>query len=191
MARFKTFSNGGSLLPGDLNSIEDDHDIAFSSYKTILEARPTVIGSSAAAGTYPLGSQEAAMTAASDGIQARSIFYFDPADHDASAIVARTTKLRVRAFVMTNSTAPGTTFTVGLYPVSAVTGTDPDATLGTVTSGSTVAVATPALSTRNQGNSGDFTAPAAGYYALAVVLAGSTAAVSVTVVRALLQMRQV
>ena len=69
MARFKTFSNGGSVLPGDLNSIEDDHDIAFSSYKALGVGveRVSVIGSSAAAATYPLGVQDGAVTAAADG----------------------------------------------------------------------------------------------------------------------------
>lgn len=191
MARYKTFANGGDLLPADLNSIEDDHDLAFSTYKLVGGSdRASLIGASAAAATYPLGAQEAAVTAAADGVGGRSIFYLDPADWAAGSVVSRTTKLRVRAWVVPNSTQPNTTFTVGLYPVTGSSGADPDATLGTVVTGSTVALSSFTNSTPKQGNSGDFTCPAAGFYALAVVLAGSSAASSATLVAAALQMRQ-
>jgi hypothetical protein len=103
------------------------------------------------------------------------VVYIDPAD---IAYGALTTKYRVQASCLTNATAPAITFTVGLYPVSAVAGGAGavSITLGTVATGSTVVFTTPSSSTRSNGNSGDFAAPAAGYYALGVVASGSQAA---------------
>jgi hypothetical protein len=82
--------------------------------------------------------------------------------------------LRIRAQAVVNGTAPARTITCGLYPVSSATGgTDSiQVTLGTVVAGSTVAFASPSAASLNQGNSGDFTIPADGFYALGFNLAG-------------------
>jgi hypothetical protein len=117
---------------------------------------------------------------------AAATVYFDPADY---AITGRTTKYRLRVTYVTNGTQSGQTATVGLYPVSSVSGAG--ATLGVVTAGSTVAFANPAINTLSQGNSGDFTAPAAGYFAIGVATSGAFAASSQASVTVQLQVRQV
>jgi hypothetical protein len=53
MARVKTFTNGGSLLPSDLNAIEDDYEFAFSTYKDIADRLGGL--DRAAAGVYLWG----------------------------------------------------------------------------------------------------------------------------------------
>jgi hypothetical protein len=97
--------------------------------------------------------------------------------------------------VVPNAVAPAVTFTAGLYPLSTFAGpagAGPTvATLGAVTTGSTAAVATPGALTRVTAVSGDFNIPAAGPYALGVVVSGSPAATSVSSLVATLSMRQV
>jgi len=119
-------------------------------------------------------------------------FYLDPADWAAGS---RTTKLRIRTVLITNATAPGITFTTGLYPVGTwggASGANPTiATLSTVISGSTSAIASPALSTRTVVTSGDFNAPAADHYAFAVVYSGTANANANVTIVVHLQMRQV
>jgi hypothetical protein len=101
------------------------------------------------------------------------IFYFDDADY---AITGLTTKMRVRAQISANATAPAITFTTGLYPLTVAGGSDGLVyTAGTVVSGSTVAQATPSASTITQANSGAFTIPSDGAYALACVTNGTIA----------------
>ena len=114
------------------------------------------------------------------------IIYLDDADYGTSP------KLRCRFQVITNATAPGTiTFTGGLYPVDAVAGGTDLITydLGTVVTGSTVAIAHPLTSPRNQGNSGDFTFPADGYYTPGFVQSATLAANAATSVHMQLQIR--
>lgn len=131
----------------------------------------------------------AGVLAASATAQSPSIFYFDPTDYPTWGSL--TQKLRLKVYLGTNATAPGITITLGLYPVSAVAGGAglQSYTLGTVTSGSTVAFTTPAASTRSQGTSGDFNAPSAGYYAIGVVGSGTQAANSFLSFSAHLQAR--
>jgi hypothetical protein len=116
--------------------------------------------------------------------------YFDDADY---TISSKTQKLRLRAQILTNATQPLITFTFGLYPVSSVAGTADQValTLGTVTSGSTVAFASPAASTIHQNNSGDFTIPSDGQYVLGIVLSGTVTNNAVATVHCQLQTRWV
>ena len=192
MARVKTFVNGGSLLPGDLNSMEDDYEFAFSTYKELRTGSGTA--SAPAAGTYviPTDASSGGPGIAAVPVVATYAFYFDPADRTANT---RTTQYRLRAQVITNAVAPATNWTIGLYPVATWGGASGSAptvlTLGTVVTGSTVAVNAPAATTASQGNSGDFTAPAAGWYVFGVVNSGAAAAGSSLVVTAALQARQV
>jgi hypothetical protein len=108
-----------------------------------------------------------------------SVVYLDPADYQFSG---RTAKYRVRLTLLTNATNPGAScvFTAGLYPISAVAGgaAAVTVTLGTVTSGSTAAITPNAANALNHQESGDFTAPSAGYYALAVAVSGANMAAS-------------
>lgn len=193
MAKLKTFVNGGSLLPGDLNNMEEDYEGAFG-FKKHLQAANSRLDAPTA-GTYLLGAGTSgvgvvAATGATAGLAA---FYLNPADYEESSVNKRTVKLNVQATAITNAVAPAITFTVGLYPVSAAAGAEADVslTLGTVTSGSTAAFATPAKETLTQAGSGLFTCPSAGFYVLGVVVSGSATAKSSTAIRANLQMSQV
>ena len=120
---------------------------------------------------------------------ADGVFYLDPADFSGTD---RTAKLRLRASVVTNATAPVSDFTFGLYPVTAAGGGAGavSTTLGTVVSGSTAAVVAPgATSMPTAVSSGDFTCPAAGFYIIAVVISASNAANSAVALRAFLDCR--
>lgn len=113
--------------------------------------------------------------------------YLDDADFTVGGL---SPKLRIRAQIACNATAPATTFTVGLYPLSVAGGTDAITfTLGTVVSGSTVAFVSPSASTVSQGNSGDFAFPTDGAYALGVAVNGTLATNSATLLSAHLQVR--
>lgn len=192
MARVKTFTNGGSLLPGDLNSMEDDYEFAFSTYKDLVRRGGTA--SAPAAATYVLlyeGVTGGPLVVPARSDQAGPI-YIDPTDYTANT---RSNKLRVRAGVINDAVAPAVNFTIGLYPVATwggASGSVPTvATLGAVVAGSTVAINTPAAAGPTIGNSGDFTAPAAGWYVLGVVVSGAAAAGSDMTFAATLQCRQV
>lgn len=103
--------------------------------------------------------------------------YFIPIDPADYAVSGLTTKFRLRVAVLANATAPGITFTFGLYPLTIAGAADTTAvTLGTVTSGSTVAVATPSASTATLAVGSDFTPPSAGVYIPGVALSGNVAA---------------
>lgn len=93
------------------------------------------------------------------------------------AVAGKTTKLRIRAQISCNATAPAITFTFGLYPYTVAGGANTLVpTFGTVVAGSTVAVTTPSASTVTASASSDVTIPADGAYALGVVLSGGAAA---------------
>lgn len=192
MAKIKTFVNGGSLLPGDLNAISEDYEGGFG-FKKHLQAANSRLDAPTA-GTYLLGAGTSGVGVAAAGATAGlAAFYLNPADYEESSVNKRTVKLNVQATAITNAVAPAITFTVGLYPVSAAAGAEAvvSLTLGIVTSGSTAAFATPAKETLTQAGSGLFTCPSAGFYALCVVVSGSATAKSSTAIRANLQMSQV
>lgn len=188
MGRVKTFTNGGSLLPGDLNSIQDDYELAFSGYKHLATGAGSGNFSGTAAFLLWFNGPSLVATASSGA----AALYLDPADFAAGS---RAVKYRVKATVITNAVAPANTTTVGLYPVATWGGASGAApfvnTVGAVVAGSTAAVATPALSTRTEADSGDFAAPAAGYYVLGFASSGSLAAFSFVQVKSTLFVRQV
>lgn len=166
---------------------------AFTTYKTVWTGGFS-IGTAGAAtyifGGYPGGTARGIQVVGAIGTGEFAL-YFDPSDWAANS---RTTKLRLRVFWVTNAVAPATTFTFGLYPVATFGGASAAvptiATLGTVITGSTVAVATPALSSSGAVTSSDFNAPAAGPYVPGVVI-GATAGNSSEVFTVQLQYRQV
>lgn len=101
--------------------------------------------------------------AGSDTTTAIDPFYFDDADL-ASAL---TPKFRLRVQVYTNATAPTSTFTVGLYSITAVAGganAHNWSINASAETGSTLPFAAPALSTRNQSATSNFAVPADGHY---------------------------
>lgn len=185
-------SIGDSKLSSPNNSV----------YRTILNATVPVVAGTVA-GTYQfthvdtdtVGIVGVASTGAISLVSTGSdphfapYLYFDDADFSVGSL---TQKLRVRAQIACNATAPGMTFTVGLYPLTVAGGASTlTFTLGTVVSGSTVAFASPSASTISQANSGDLTIPSDGAYAFGVVTSGTTAAGSGSLLSAQLQTRNV
>jgi len=117
------------------------------------------------------------------------MIYFDDADATATSLIQ---KLRLRAQVNTNNASPTITFTFGLYPVTFAGGTEVfTVTLGTVVSGSTVAIASPAATSTVSANSGDFTIPSDGQYALGCVTSAMMPDTSAALLTAQLQTRSV
>ena len=178
--------------PWDAVSAGDESyaEPAFSTYKTLAEKTGAIAG--AATGVCLLGTTGTFLANPVPVGWTGTVFYFDPADFTAAT---RATKYRVRAQAATNAVAPAATITFGLYPVATTGGASGAhaevASLGAVVTGSTVAFASPGATTQSQGNSGDFTAPTAGFYVLAASLSTATAGTSRVALRAELQMRQV
>lgn len=109
------------------------------------------------------------------------------------AVSSKTTKLQLRAAVLTNSTKPLLTFTVGLYPVTSKGGENGlELTFGTVVTGSTVEIKEPAASTVTRGvTSADFSLPSDGLYALGFVTSAKGTAKMAALVNATVQVRNV
>jgi hypothetical protein len=196
-ANFDAIESWGSTLSDDNFSSTAGQ---YATYRTLLTSQAH-IGGALAAGTYqlvnvvtgntPLRASGAALVSAADETVIESVphVYLDDAYY---VISGRTTKLNLRAQVSTNATAPGITFTFGWYPLTpSGAGDNFTWTLGTVLSGSTVAIATPLASTVTPGSSGDFTFPADGMYAPGVVTSGSLAAGAAGMVSAQLHLRWV
>lgn len=200
MGRIKTFVNGGSLLPGDLNAIQDDYENAFASWRTI-QAESMLAAEDLPANTYILPATADGvnwvqmLSGASENPAATPppslppLIYLDDADYPAGS---RAIKLRVRATVSPNATPPGITFTLGLYPVAYAGVADRLAvTLGTVVTGSTAVLASPGASATTKADSSEFTIPADGPYLLGAVTSAQLANNSVAHVTARLQVHQV
>jgi hypothetical protein len=156
-----------------------------------VESRSGITKQSIAAGTYiiTMGTDNLA-SGTSVNSAAAGVIRLDAADF---AMTGRTTKLKVKATITTNGTAPTGTLTVGLYPVSSVAGASNthSITTGTVVASSTVAFAAPTANNVFSGDSAEFTMPADGAYVLAVNLSGATAANSFEEVTARLMVRHV
>lgn len=171
-----------------------------SVYKTVLEARSWMAAAAGTSGTYFLGSQlvpanlspmlSGATYAPTVIAVVPQLIDFDDADYTVGGL---TQKLRLRAIVATNATAPGITFTFGLYPVTVLgAGTDMRYTAGTVVASSTLAMATPSASTPTRGTpTADFTIPSDGAFALGVATSGTLASSSFVSMHAILQTRNV
>lgn len=157
---------------------------AYTSYRWIKTQLAQITGSTAA-GTYGMNESIVSVTPLVSVPSAP--FNFDPTDYSA---VGRTLKLRSRCtLISTSATAPGVSFTVSMYPVTAIAaGT---LTIGAAVTNSGVAFTTPALNSLNSAVSLDFDAPVAGYYAFGVVPSGTTIASSNVIVRATLGMHHV
>ena len=113
------------------------------------------------------------------------IFYLNPADYPGGAL------LRVRTLVVTNATAPLSTFTCGLYPATTFVGGAAALTytLDTVVTGSTAAVAAPGAGAATTAVSTDFAFPAAGPFALGMVITTNMAANSSAMVRGTVEVK--
>lgn len=154
---------------------------ATQSYRVIFSGRARFDAQTATT----TGLNEGAANAPGGSSGGANPFYFDPADYPAHA------KLRVKTSVLTNDVAPAANFTGGLYPITTPGGAAATVTapFGTVTSGSTAAVTTPALDSKNITASTDFTPPSAGWYALGLVISANMAASSAAFVRLTLEVK--
>lgn len=139
------------------------------------------------AGTYYLAGYGGSALNSSSGTALlngpQGLVYIDDADYPTVNGVAP--KLRLRASVFTNATAPTGNFTLGLYPMT-VPGSAGGAgtriwTIGTVVSGSqTTTVTAPAANSGTSVVGSDFALPADGWYAICVLTTGTAAASSLT-----------
>lgn len=166
----------GTLTNADINPSAAIADSKLASsvmpiYRQIIRGSVTVVGGAGTAGTYTL--QANGQTPSGNGNM--WLIRLDSAD---LAVSGKTTKLRIKAIATSNGTSVGAvTFTAGLYPVTAFSGGAGalNQTTGAVVSGSTVAFASPATNLLTNSNSGDFTLPADGYYAIGYNLSSDAA----------------
>lgn len=90
------------------------------------------------------------------------------------AVTGLTTKLRTKVALLANGTAPGITFTAGLYLIASTgaSGTSHSYTISLV-GGTTVAIASPAANSETIAVSAEFNAPADGPYILGLATSGT------------------
>lgn len=163
----KTFLNGGNLDYSNLASTVQ------AQYNT-LEWREAQT-SGATIGTYVFAPVLAGGFVATTGTTAgQSVFWLDSARYPSGS---RAPKLAVAATTVTNGTAPTSTYTYGLYPVTAVAGAGGNSvTLGAVVAGSTAAVTAPGANSVSHAESSEISFPAAGAYALGMAISGANEA---------------
>lgn len=137
-------------------------------------------GATVANGQYILGSPNpntaVPVAYGTDTVAGASIFYLDPT---AIGVAGRTLNLYcnqtlVNGYYATGSRAAipsGASFTTGLYPVTGISSSG-FLTLGTVVTGSTAVNSPTVANTLYRSLSGQFAAPAVGYYVFAVTVAG-------------------
>ena len=160
-----------------------------TSYRTILQA----MGSQKAgkvAGTYMMGDGDSLIVSGSGVLRPVELIYIAAADFP--SINSKTPKLRIRATVSVNATAPTGNFTVGLYPITSGAGGAglKIYTVGPLVSGSAATtVTTPAASSMTNVSGSDFALPADGVYCLAVVTTATVATSSLVHINAFLQQR--
>jgi hypothetical protein len=158
-------------------------------YHTILQGACSHIAAKAA-GTYAIGIGDPCAVSGTGTLYPLALINYISTDYPTVNGVAA--KLRVRATVSVNGTAPTGNFTVGLYPVTSGAGAAglKIYTMGTlVPSSAATAVVTPAASSMTSVASSDFTPPANGVYALAVVTTAAVATASLVEINAVLQLR--
>lgn len=165
-------------------------------YRTIITAEATIASASGGAGHYWMNNASSLIVSGSvSGVSGPvGLIHLVGADY---AVSGKTTKLRVRATLITNLTAPANTITAGLYSVTASGG---GANLVGVTlggapaaiAGSTVAFASQGASTISvASDSGQFTIPADGVHLLGVQLSAAAAANSFNSLHIALQLAHV
>jgi hypothetical protein len=166
-----------------------------STYR-LVENRSGKLNRDAGASTYilPAGGTTAANSIMESGVDLErdaGVFYLSAADY---ALTGWTTQLRLRATLLANSTAPGVTIKVGLYPVSGNTGGNDknNVTVGTVVSGSEATFSSVSPDSPNVATSpAAFSFPLDGFYVIGVNTNGTLANNSLVDITADLQVRNV
>lgn len=168
---------------------------AFNALARNLVDSTGALGGSSAAATRLMGQDLTMAISGTNATAVANIIYLDTTEWP--TIATLTAKVRIRAILTTNATAPGNgTYTFGLYPVTAVAGATGGITYtaGAVVTGTTVALggsggSALAASTRFTGLSTEVAVPTTGYYAIGIVNSGSNAAASYIGLSAFLQLR--
>lgn len=174
MGRVKTFTNGGSLLPGDLNSIQDDYEGQFASYHRIGHVVGAITGAFAAATiAFDMAGNNLSTTAFP--VLNAELWDLDPLDVSSGA---RTKYARLRTRLLLGSTAPAANFTVSLRQVTAPVGNagSMSATVGAAIAGTSQTSTAPAANGLPILDTGDFAHPAIGVYIPVVAISALTAA---------------
>ena len=139
--------------------------VAGPDYKVLLSAQSK---GSTSNGTFLMSSGGSGAAAAAPGTTGNGLlFYLVAADYAAGAV------LNVRAALANGATALTVTVTAGLYPITLSAG---NYVIGTVVTGSTVAVASPGANSITQNTSGDFALPSNGLFALGYATSGAPGA---------------
>lgn len=133
----------------------------------VLERVRTYVNTPPAAATYVLREGTTLIANPATLNQAINLVVLAAAD---LTVIDKTPRLRIRATVGVNGTAPASDFSFGLYPVTLTGGTNVIvATLGALVSGSTALVSAPAANGWTTVDSGDFALPADGVYTIAML----------------------
>jgi hypothetical protein len=144
--------------------------VGTDAYRTLLTGGAALDTTAASGNIYSFRVNSTDTTFAAVSVGAGIVFpflYLAAAD---LAVAGLTTKLNLRAWVVTGASAPARTITVGLYPLtSASSAFSP----GTVVPGSTVAFASPAANGTPTDTSGDLALPSDGLYAPGVIVSGT------------------
>ena len=164
-------------------------EAAFSQYKLLAADRTGTTASGSAAATYILaqGGPQVLGTASTAG----AAFYFDPADYSGGA--GRTANVRLSAMCIANAVAGVGTYTFSMVPVLTWGGASAAVSL-IATVGASVCSATitaPAAQTGVQAMSTATAFPAAGFYAIQLVVGSAQTAGNETTVTARLMVQQV
>lgn len=172
----RTFLNGANL--DDTNTATANKRVTLlAPYRTVHELAAWS-GAGNIAGTYfarsDLGGAVALVGSGGISANIRTV-YLDPADLTASGSTA---KMRVRLGLQTNGTAPASTYSAALFPVTGFNGgagvlqvTSVGAALGT-----TSTIVAPAINSGFTAVGSDFDTPAAGTYLLGLIIATATQA---------------
>lgn len=158
-----------------------------NSYKPFVERTGSLNeGNSAVTRTLGTAGTTPATTTPLSGA---SLFYIPTSNF---AVTGLTTKLSLHASLITNATSVGTcTYTVHLYPVTAVAGGADVFSLTLGSSQTSVAFVDPAASTIHQSTAADITMPSAGLYGLFLHNSAVTATDALVAVTATLRYRHV
>lgn len=165
-------------------------NLSYSTYKQLLDRSSVLVSLGAFSNYLMLGVGYMDPVSPSAGSSSFAAEYIDPSIY---GVVGRTTKFNLGVSMGTNATAIAGNLTFGLNPVTAFAGGSGliTATVGSAIAGSIVSFTTPSSSNKFYLESGDFTAPAAGYYAITVTKTGATVSGSSVGIRANLRVRQV
>lgn len=161
-----------------------------SAYRTIFNGSTMIDDQTGSSGGVKLPFTSTYITSGTLTAQPPTCFYLAASEY---AVAGMTTRLRVRGTLMVNSFAPVSTYTIGLYPLSAAAGANDQSqyTAGTVVSGSTAVIAAPPATTTTTAVSSEFSFPANGLYALGFTVTGGVGPSSgaMLVYSAMLQVR--